>query len=93
MKTVENIEVKNEKKGKFKRQVIVVGGIVKQGVKEQLTHKHMYSFAAGIGVAKGLQGQMDLKRGVKAGLTSVAVMTCTNVVMNIVDNIETIKNA
>ncbi len=84
---------KKEKKEKLKRQAKVLGGIVVDSVKAQLSTEGTYTTAAGIGLIQGFKYGGSLKRGVKAGAVVVGVLVGINVVGNVVEKWDYIKNA
>lgn len=58
-----------------------------------ISHDGTFKLAATVGLVQGLKYSGNFNRGIKAGVTTMAVMVSIDVVRNVANNWEVIKNA
>lgn len=87
------METGDTKEEILKRRVEVVKDIAVASALTQLQDPKTFQFAAAIGLWQGLKYRGSLKQGVKAGIAGLAVVTGCTVVVNLVQNMDDIKNA
>lgn len=88
-----NMEALNKKEEVWKRKFKLIKEIAVDSATSQLQDVRTYQWAAGIGLYQGLKYRGNFGQGVKAGLASVVVFTGSNIVVNLVNKWDEIKDA
>lgn len=87
------MEFKKMKMEKFDGKLRIIKGIAVQSTKAILEDSKAYTLAGGVGLYQGLKYNGNMARGMKAGLATMGVLIGSNIVQNIVHNLEEIKKA
>lgn len=83
----------NLKGNKIQRQAQLIFNIAKESSKVVLEDDKVYVLAGTIGLVQGLKYNGSFIRGTRAGVATMGAVIGTNIVRNIVVNIDEIKNA
>ena len=83
----------NKEDGTIKRKAKVIKEIAAMGVKGTLKDPWTYAAGGSVGLQQGLKYRGDFKAGGKAGLATVAVLAGVDVAVNIIGNMDVIKEA
>jgi len=92
-KTVIDMGPTGTKEEALKRKLNVVKSIAIESSKVIFEDKRIYQAAAGIGLWQGLKYRGSFKQGFKAGIATLGVMAGTNIIWNLVQSSDEIKNA
>jgi hypothetical protein len=92
-KTVIDMDTTGTKEEALKRKLNVIKNIVLESGTVMLEDKRIYQAAAGIGLWQGLKYRGSFKQGLKAGIATIGVMAGANIIYNIVQSSDEIKNA
>lgn len=88
---MENFTITKETVEMLKRKGKLIGDIAVSSVMKEIANETTVKMGVGVGLLQGLKYNGNLKRGVKAGLTTVGVVAGMNAVMNIASNWDNIK--
>lgn len=87
------INIDKEKEEKLVSKAKVIGDIAIKAAVRTLREENTYKWAGGIGLWQGLKYRGDFNRGIKAGLTTAGVLVAMNVIANVANQYDDIKNA
>lgn len=90
---METVRTGGVKEDAFKRKLKVVKDIAIDSSLIQLRDVKTLQVAAVVGLWQGLKYRGNLKRGLNAGVATVAVITGCNVVNNLINHYDKIKDA
>ena len=92
-KTVIDMGPTGTKEEVLRRKLNVIKSIAVDSSKIMLEDKRILQAAAGIGLWQGLKYRGSIKQGFKAGIATIGVMAGVNIIYNIVQSSDEIKNA
>ena len=93
-KTVIDLETKGVKDVEaLRRKINVIKEIAIDSSKVMLEDKRILQSAAVIGLWQGLKYRGSFGRGIKAGFATIGVMAGVNIIYNVIQSTDEIKNA
>ena len=88
-----DVETLGARKDSLNGKMNLIKDIAVESAIAQIQDVRTFKWAAGVGLYQGLKYKGSLGQGMKAGLATIAVVTGCNIVSNLINKIDEIKNA